>query len=235
MAHHASLAATGSYFKFQHACADVYLVPMFSDNYGFVMVDRDTNSSACVDPAQPDVVIKCIEDVGVNNRLLLCTHKHNDHAGGNEAMKTWNPAISVIGTSYEFIPGLTHPASEGDIFTLGSLKIQTLYTPCHTKGHVCYYVTHNAPRDELTSRPILFCGDTLFVGGCGRFFEGTARDMLQNMDRLSQLPDETVVFCAHEYTMSNYRFLQSIDANRISAKLASLQSLRDVNLPTVPR
>lgn len=212
---------------------------MFTDNYGYIFVDRDTNLAGTVDPAEPEAVIKRIESLNVNYQSLLCTHKHNDHAGGNELMKQRFPDLNIIGTKYEHIPAVTAPAGDGDIFTLGNLKIETIYTPCHTKGHVCYLITkENVPGDTTTSgidnTPILFSGDTLFVGGCGRFFEGTATDMLQNMDRLAQLPPETLVFCAHEYTQSNYNFLYSLDPINMKEKFDSILHLRSQGIPTIP-
>lgn len=223
------------------ACADVYMVPMFTDNYGYILVDRSTNLAVTVDPAEPEKVIQHVENLNLNYNSLLCTHKHSDHAGGNEFMKRRFPDLKIIATKYEPIPGVTEPAGDCDIFTVGNLKIETIYTPCHTKGHVCFLVTKNTnesiesiediPQQNI---PILFCGDTLFVGGCGRFFEGTATEMLHNMDRLSQLPPETLVFCAHEYTQSNYNFLHSLDPINLKDKYESILRLRSENIPTVP-
>jgi len=228
-----SSPSASSIFRFDRGCADVFLIPMFKDNYGFVLVDRATKLSACIDPAQPERIIDFIEENNLKNDVVLCTHKHNDHAGGNLAMQVWNPNIKIIATNYETIPGRNVPANDGDVFTLGSLKIETLYTPCHTVGHVCFLVTN--PALSPPQPPILFCGDTLFVGGCGRFFEGTANDMVRNMNRLAALPDETFVFCAHEYTLSNYDFLRSIDPRGVSARYEEVKGLRARNLPTIPR
>jgi len=227
-------AYKSSFTKFDAGCADVYLVPMFSDNYGYIFCDKGTNLSGCVDPAQPDVIQDTIKHLDLNNEILLCTHKHADHAGGNLYMKDWLPDLKIIATKYEPIPGVTIPAGDGDIFHLGNLTIETIYTPCHTKGHVVYLVRKIVDGVDEGS-PLLFCGDTLFVGGCGRFFEGTPDEMLQNMDKLSELPSDTLVFCAHEYTLSNFNFLHSVDPHRVSSKLDWVTSQREKNLPTIPR
>ena len=215
-------------------CADVFMVPMFSDNYGYILVDRSTNNCLTIDPAQPEVIKNVIENLGLKHVNLLCTHKHNDHAGGNVQMKKWYPDLQVIATQYEAIPGITSPVGDGDTFKFGDFTIEVIYTPCHTKGHVCYLIRKIIDNQD-DGPPILFCGDTLFVGGCGRFFEGTGKEMLNNMDRLSMLPSNTLVFCAHEYTLSNYKFLNSLDPIRVQSKYEWVQNQREANKPTVPR
>jgi hydroxyacylglutathione hydrolase len=163
--------------------------------------------------------------------MILVTHKHADHAGGNIEIRNEYPSIDVIATSYEEVPGMTSPVKHGDSIFLGSLAIRVIHSPCHTRGHVLYYVTGN---DQSDGPPILFSGDTLFVGGCGRFFEGTAEDMLKNMDTISTLPPETQVFCAHEYTESNLKFLATLDSELCSADLSRIQGLRRDGMPTIP-
>lgn len=217
------------------ACADVHLVPMFSDNYGLILVDRATNMAALVDPGDPSPVIKVAKELGVKVELALITHKHNDHVGGNQAVQQSFPEISIVGTGYEEIPHVTKKVKEGDSFVMGSLKIEVIHVPCHTKGHVMYYVTSNDPEaDPSKNCPILFSGDTLFVGGCGRFFEGTATQMLKNMDRLATLPPATQVYCAHEYTLGNLKFLSSVDPEVSTKVLAEVIEKRNANVPTVP-
>jgi len=211
--------------------ADVFLVPMFSDNYGHILVDRSTKKAALIDPADYEPVVRAARELGVSVEMALITHKHADHAGGNEGVKSAFPGIRVIGTGYENIPGATESVKEGDVLDLGSLKVQVLHTPCHTKGHVGYYVTSpSAP----AAAPVLFPGDTLFVGGCGRFFEGTAGEMLQNMDRFGSLPPATQVFCAHEYTASNLKFLASVDPDGCGKVLDDVLEKRSRGVPTVP-
>jgi hydroxyacylglutathione hydrolase len=130
---------------------------------------------------------------------------YSDHAGGNARLVKKVKDVQVYGGD-ERIPALTHPVQDGAVFKLGTLEIQALHTPCHTTGHICYYVKGNNER-------VVFTGDTLFIGGCGRFFEGTAEQMLNSLDKLARLPPDTKVYCGHEYTLSNLAFAHSVDPN----------------------
>lgn len=203
--------STSKFLKYSNACASVYLVPMFSDNYGLLLVDENENcgghkrSATCIDPGDGAAILRAADELNLDLKYVLCTHKHNDHVGGNTMIRQHCPSVQIIGTAYEEIPEVNIKVSDGDVFSLGELQVQTIYTPCHTKGHVVYFVHRkdvatkaDESRGEDKNTPILFTGDTLFVGGCGRFFEGTASDMLTNMDRIASLPAHTVVFCAHE-------------------------------------
>ena len=218
-------------------CADVHLVPMFNDNYGLILVDRVTNKAALIDPGEPGPVIQAAKDLGTKVELALITHKHNDHQGGNAAVLEAFPGINIVGTGYEEIRHVTQNVKDGDSFTLGSLKIDVIHTPCHTKGHVVYFISSDLPNaDGTANAPILFSGDTLFVGGCGRFFEGTATEMLKNMDRFGTLPLDTHVYCAHEYTLENLKFLSTIDADGVatSKMLNDVTEKRNAGISTVP-
>ncbi len=178
------------------ACANVYLVKMFSDNYGYVLEDRVTKFTAVVDPGEPQVMIDFLiqNKLSEHLKMVLCTHKHEDHSGGNVLFKKIFPQIEVITTKYEEIPGGTQLVGESDSILLGELKIDVIHVPCHTKGHINFIVSKSTTNDSCASEtstttalaasdisvpeteakmaPIIFTGDTLFVGGCGRFFEG---------------------------------------------------------------
>lgn len=229
-------------------------MPMFTDNYGLLLVDeldqdpllaadssvaRRKRSAACVDPGDGDAILRAVEALDLDLKVLLCTHKHADHIGGNAILRKSLPSLHIIGTAYEEIPEVDTKAKDGDIFHFGGLEIETIHAPCHTKGHVLYFV-RRSPSASLPSTapttPILFSGDTLFVGGCGRFFEGTASDMLKNMDRIASLPAETHVFCAHEYTESNLRFLVSVDGGNEACvnMFDEVKEKRSRNVPTLP-
>lgn len=210
------------------ACADVYMMRMFDDNYGYVIVDPETKKAATVDPGEPQAVMNALGSIDCTLEQLLTTHKHMDHSGGNAAFASTFPKVDIIGTKYEDIPAITKPVGDGDTFMLGALKVHVIYTPCHTKGHVVYYITGQR------GSPVLFSGDTLFVGGCGRFFEGTPDEMLKNMDRLTTLPRDTLVFCAHEYTESNFKFLANVDPDTCGAKYLEIKEVREKGGFTVP-
>lgn len=210
----------------------IHYFNMFQDNYGYLITDGKSNRAATVDPGDGEAVLSWAEKLGLELTTIICTHKHSDHVGGNLYIKNLLPSVEIIGPGYEEIPGLTKPVMDGDSFLFESLKFSTIHTPCHTSGHVLYFVEEVDASEP--QKPILFSGDTLFVGGCGRFFEGTAAQMQDNMERISSLPHETLVFCAHEYTLSNYRFLANIDPDTCSNKLASIELQRSQNLPTIP-
>jgi hydroxyacylglutathione hydrolase len=209
---------------------DITIVPMFDDNYGYIIVDKATNQAAVVDPADSAPMFSVLQSLpDIELKQLWATHKHDDHVGGNVAFKKQYPSLEVIGTGYEHVPELTQPVKDGDVFTMGSLSIRVLHVPCHTTGHVAFYV-----EDEAKEARVVCTGDTLFVGGVGKFFEGTAEEMLVNMNRLSALPDDTVVCCAHEYTQSNLKFLQSIDPEICGAIYEEVVEKRKNGIFTVP-
>jgi hydroxyacylglutathione hydrolase len=263
-----------------------------------------------VDPGEATPVIRTLKKLQKEKKInitnILCTHKHYDHVGGNIEIKREFPQIEVIGTGYESIPSVDREVKHNDIIKIGSLNVQTLFTPCHTSGHVCFYVNPLATEDDnvddsacteaMSSHrnhkslgaPILFAGDTLFAGGCGRFFEGTGKyeslmfniligeydttyifriidypialiilindlllllllllladEMLQNMDILGGLPPTTHVYCGHEYTLSNLKFLHSLIPlikcfnlqQSIERYYAKAIDIRSENLPTLP-
>jgi hydroxyacylglutathione hydrolase len=220
------------------ACADVYVVPMFDVNYGFIFIDRVTNKAAIIDPGEPGPVIYAAKELYAQVEMALVTHRHGDHSGGNTAVKEAFPGAEIMGPTYEKIRHMSKGVSEGDSIILGSLKIDVLHTPCHTKGHVVYLVSPNDHRVDVNAAdPLLFSGDTLFVGGCGNFNEGTATDMLKNMDRLGNLPAETQVYCGHEFTFENLQFLSTIDTHsgsETSEMLADVTKKRETGEATIP-
>jgi hydroxyacylglutathione hydrolase len=220
--------------------AEVHLVPMFTDNYGFVIVDKSTNAAATVDPGDGKAVSQFLNKYNSENpsspvdlKMILCTHKHNDHVGGNKHLKSVYPSVDIVGTKYETVPEISKAVGHGDSIQFGGLHIQVYHTPCHTKGHVIYAITPIG--GDGREAPLLFCGDTLFVGGCGRFFEGTAKDMLANMDLISStFPPESKVYCAHEYTESNLKFLASVDKEGCGPVYEEVKRIRSTGAPTVP-
>lgn len=213
----------------------VYVVPMFQDNYGFVCIDRKSQNAALVDPGDGPTMLTALNDMkcdGVQFQLtqIWCTHKHHDHIGGNSLFREiYKKNLRIIGPKYDDIPFIDEKVGDNSIVKLGQLKVKVLETPCHTKGHISYYIDG----DDQNKQPIVFTGDTLFRGGCGRFFEGNGADMLSNMDKYAKLNPNTLVYCAHEYTESNYKFLASIDSN-LNSKLREIQSMRKNGIITIP-
>lgn len=209
-------------------------IPILNDNYSYLLIDPDSGHAAAVDPAEPGPVLREIESRGLLLTHILCTHHHPDHAGGNVAIAGAMPGVTIVGPSIDAarIPGLTLGVSHGDTVMVGSLVVRVLFVPCHTRGHVAFVAGEGSPRG-----PALFCGDTLFVAGCGRFFEGSPQQMVTALyDVFGALPPETRVYCGHEYTLANLAFAASVepDNSSITDKLAWAIAQRAAGLPTVP-
>jgi len=242
-----ALSNTAPFVHYENRFIKIHLVPMFNDNYGYIFTDKLSKLTGCVDPGDGNAIINALQTLELNLNYVLCTHKHMDHVGGNHDIKNKFSNVNIIGTKYEDIPALTTPVGHNDVFTIGGIKLQVIYVPCHTRGHIAFYITNNddtidkqqnEPNSEVTvdndNSPVLFSGDTLFVGGCGRFFEGTAEEMLNNMDQLSTLPQTTKVFCAHEYTESNLKFLSSVDPVLCNSIYEEVKMKRSDGVPTIP-
>jgi hydroxyacylglutathione hydrolase len=196
-------------------------LPAFSDNYLWLLQDSGKRHCAVVDPGDAAPVLAWLaEHEGWQLTDILVTHHHADHVGGVERLKSITGA-RVIGPARERIPARDLALAEGDRITVLGLDFQVLEVPGHTLGHIAYY--HADPQ-----RPLLFCGDTLFAAGCGRLFEGTAEQMYHSLARLAELPDSTLVYCTHEYTLSNLRFAQAVEPQNatIARRLSEVQAWR---------
>ncbi|KAJ7559625.1 hypothetical protein O6H91_04G094000 [Diphasiastrum complanatum] len=208
-------------------------VHCLEDNYAYLIVDEVTKDAAVVDPVWPEKVLEEAKRRGAVVSKVLTTHRHWDHAGGNNGIRKLVPDIKVYGGTKDSVEGCTDPLKDGDEFPLSeNVNIKALHTPCHTKGHISYYVTSS---DGET--PAVFTGDTLFVAGCGKFFEGSAEDMYYSLlEKLASLPAPTRVFCGHEYTVQNLKFALTVEPHNgaMKSKLAWAEEQRKKNLPTVP-
>ncbi|XP_076629118.1 hydroxyacylglutathione hydrolase, mitochondrial-like isoform X2 [Colletes latitarsis] len=180
---------------------------------------------------QPNMKVQILPALQDNYMyLVLTTHHHWDHAGGNAKLCKMFDNLQVYGGD-DRIEALTHKVKHDDSFNIGELKVQCLGTPCHTRGHICYYITGNQ------DPPAVFTGDTLFAGGCGRFFEGDAEQMYKALIKiLGALPNETKVYCGHEYTENNLKFGQHVEPENeaIRQKIESVHIQREKHCPTVP-
>ncbi|NWX40390.1 HAGHL protein, partial [Steatornis caripensis] len=180
----------------------------------------------------PFQLLEIIRKEDVVLRAVLTTHHHWDHARGNEELARLCPGLRVYGAD-ERIGALTHKVTHDQELTFGAIRVRCLFTPCHTSGHMCYFMWEDGSPDA----PALFSGDTLFVGGCGKFFEGTAEQMYANLTQiLGALPKETKVFCGHECTVRNLKFALKVEPENeiVKKKLAWAKQRDDEDLPTVP-
>jgi hydroxyacylglutathione hydrolase len=201
-------------------------IPAFSDNYLWLV--HDGNHAAIVDPGDAAPVLAALDAHRLSLVAILLTHHHADHVGGVPSLLQ-KFKVPVFGPRTEPIKNITMPLAEGDLAEIPELNLtlSVLDVPGHTRGHIAYVAADQG---------WLFCGDTLFAGGCGRLFEGTPEQMIDSLTKLAALPDTTQVYCAHEYTLSNLRFAQEAEASNeaIRLRIQSEQRKRDQGIPTVP-
>ncbi|AQS84200.1 MAG: hydroxyacylglutathione hydrolase [Acetobacter aceti] len=203
-------------------------IPALSDNYVWLLTDTETGMVAVVDPGECAPVRAAIEAHGGRLDTIFLTHHHADHTGGAETLRDRYDA-RIVGAAADAarLPSLDQAVRAGDRISFGDSQALVLETPGHTLGHIAYYF------DDPAS---LFCGDTLFSLGCGRLFEGTPEQMYASLHEFDALPDETLVYCGHEYTASNARFALSVtpDNTALQHRAEDVLRLRAKGLPTVP-
>jgi hydroxyacylglutathione hydrolase len=208
---------------------DVVPVPQLQDNYAYLIVDPKSRDAAVVDCAEAAPVLGAARRAGARLTTVLATHHHYDHVGGNDDLRAAVPDVRIFGSAEDAprIPGITDPVRDGDMVSVGSLRARVIFIPAHTSGHVAYYFAENQA---------VFTGDTLFAAGCGRLFEGDAAQMMSSLGRLAKLPDETRVFCGHEYTQKNLEFAVSLEPRNaaVVGKLTRVLTLRAAKKPTIP-
>jgi hydroxyacylglutathione hydrolase len=206
----------------------VLTVPAFKDNYLWLI--HDGVHAAAVDPGDGPPILDALRANGLTLTAILLTHHHADHIGGvPQLLKEYD--VPVYGPRHDGIEAVTRPLGEGDRFQVPGLALEmsVLDVPGHTLGHIAYV-------RETPGAHWLFCGDTLFGAGCGRLFEGTPAQMAASLAKLAALPDDTLVYCAHEYTLSNLRFAEAVEpGNRaLKMRIEADSRARGTNLPTVP-
>jgi hydroxyacylglutathione hydrolase len=199
-------------------------VPVFNDNYVWILHPPKGGAAIAIDPGDAVPVRRYLEAHDLQLGGILVTHHHGDHVGGIEDLAA-HFGCTVYGPATEDIDGLDHPVGGGDHVGLGGLDLEVLDVPGHTRGHVAYF-----------GGGLLFCGDTLFAGGCGRIFEGTPPIMHSSLSALAQLPPETLVYCAHEYTAANLRFALEVEPANIGLgeRLTVTEHILASGRPTVP-
>ncbi|BAZ38183.1 beta-lactamase domain-containing protein [Calothrix sp. NIES-4101] len=212
----------------------VIRLPALADNYIFLLWDNTDNIAAVVDPAVAKPVINKLHELNAELVAIFNTHHHSDHVGGNHELIQKFPNLTVYAGAEDKgrIPGQKAFLHEDDRVKFGSRTAEVLFIPGHTRAHIGYYFPPVIPEEAGE----LFCGDTLFAGGCGRLFEGTPAQMLDSLSKIRALPDNTRIWCAHEYTLKNLQFALSVDSHNELLKDRYTQVLNSRNLgeATVP-
>ena len=212
----------------------VFRISALSDNYIFLLYDDKQNIAAVVDPAQAKPVLDKLQQLKAELVAIFNTHHHGDHVGGNQKLIEKFPQLTVYGGSSDKgrIPRQQVFLEDGDRVSFGDRTGDVLFVPGHTRAHIAYYF----PPENSEETGELFCGDTLFAGGCGRLFEGTPAQMVNSLSKIRALPDNTRVWCAHEYTLKNLKFAMTVDSKNpeLQQRFEQVKADRSRNEATVP-
>lgn len=207
---------------------EIFMFPALQDNYCYLVRDPDTGTTGVIDTPEVAAIERALAETGWSLDFILNTHHHSDHAGGNLEVKKLT-GCRIVGPRADRarIPGIEIEVGDGDVFELGRRRARVYETPGHTSGHICYHFVEDN---------VAFTGDTLFAMGCGRLFEGTPQQMWSSLQKLLAWPDDTRVYCAHEYTQSNAKFALTVepDNGELTARAAEVDRLRHDGLPTIP-
>lgn len=205
---------------------NIFPIPILKDNYVWVIADTKENAACIVDPGEARPVSDFLQKHKMILKGILITHHHWDHTNGIVELKN-EYDVPIIGPAQENITGVTLPVHEQDTVNVANfpLAFQVMAIPGHTLGHIAYY-----------AHEMLFCGDTLFASGCGRIFEGTPEQMYASLQRIASLPNDTKIYCAHEYTLNNLRFAETVEPNnyQIAERIKRVNEIRKKNLPSLP-
>ncbi|WP_411728334.1 hydroxyacylglutathione hydrolase [Methyloglobulus sp.] len=207
---------------------EIITLPVLVDNYIYLIHEPVSRETAVIDPALAQPVLDALKEKGWQLTYILNTHHHSDHVGGNLHLKQKTGCkIIAAQADWDRIPGIDVGVHEGDVVPLGQHKASIIATPGHTRAHIVYHFAEDNT---------LFCGDTLFVMGCGRLFEGTAEQMWHSLQKLKALPTSTLVYCTHEYTQTNGQFALTVEPGnlRLQQRMVEVNRLRSNNQPTVP-
>lgn len=218
----------------------VVQIPTLFDNYTYLIICERTGQAAIVDSPDAEATWAVVQTEKVEPVAIFSTHHHLDHVGGNEGLLKYKK-MEVYGGANDVsrIPGLTHPLKEGDKIQLGEISFSILDIPGHTRGHIAYVKEAPSPiwgEGRGEGECAVFCGDTLFAGGCGRLFEGTPEQMIRSLSKLKNLSNDTFVYCGHEYTQKNLEFALTLEPTngKLKEKYQQVLAFRKKNISTVP-
>jgi hydroxyacylglutathione hydrolase len=208
----------------------VITIPALGDNFIY-LCRYNQNDSFAVDPSDGSLVLRILQEQGLSLKMILITHHHWDHVAGIADLKQ-KTGCKVIGADKRRIPGIDSVVEDGQTLTVGDHRVRVVATPGHTQTSVCYYMEPSAGNKN----GVLWTGDTLFVGGCGRLLECNAKSMAESLQKLVSLPDDTLVYCGHDYTLENYEFASKIEpGNRaVKERLDQVRQLQKDGKLTVP-
>ena len=206
----------------------VEIIPCLQDNYSYLIIDDNNNSACVVDPGEAKPIVDYLKNKNIKLRYILNTHHHFDHIGGNEYLKKKFGSI-VVGFKKDInrIPEIDVLLEDNQIWKAENFEAKIIHIPGHTSGHICFH---------FFQEKLVFTGDTLFSLGCGRIFEGTYKEMFESLNKIKSLPEETKVYCGHEYTLSNLKFcIKYNPENRnLKKKAENTKKKIDNGLPTIP-
>ena len=203
-------------------------IPCLQDNYAYVIIDKVTEVVGVVDPSEAKPIISFLTKNNLNLNYILNTHHHFDHIGGNhELKKLYNAKVIGFNGDKHRIPGIDITLKDNQKWIFGKSPIKVMHIPGHTSGHICFF---------FEREKIAFTGDTLFSLGCGRIFEGSHIEMLNSLNKIKKLPEDTLIYCGHEYTQKNSEFCSTYDNDNIhlKKKIEIVKTLLSKNLPTIP-
>lgn len=210
------------------AAFQIDLIPCLKDNYAYLLHDTEAEVTGVIDPSESEPIVKALKKKDLHLNYILNTHHHWDHTGGNLDLKSrYNAKVVGPYADRARIPGIDIELRDGDAWMFGNQKMLVLDTPGHTRGHVCFF---------FPSSKSIFTGDTLFSLSCGKLFEGTPQQMWTSLSKISSLPDDTLVYCGHEYTVSNAEFSLMLEPSNeaLRSYYEKAKELRQAGLPTIP-
>ena len=207
---------------------EIIQIQLLSDNYSYIIRDKNTNITGCIDPSVAKDIVNVLQNREIDLNFILNTHHHQDHVGGNQELKEiYNCKIIGSYDDQNRIPGIDIKLKDSEEFNIGESVFKVIDTPGHTIGHICFY---------FEDQNFLFCGDTIFSLGCGRLFEGSYEQMTDSILKIRSLPDCTKIFCGHEYTESNAKFAEFLDSgdDLLKKKILNIKKERLESKPTIP-
>ena len=206
----------------------VEVIPCLQDNYSYLIIDKSNNSACVVDPSEAKPIINFVEKENINLKYILNTHHHFDHVGGNKNLKKkYNSVVIGYKDDANRIPEIDILLEDNQIWKADNFEAKIMHIPGHTTGHISFH---------FFKEKLIFTGDTLFSLGCGKIFEGTYQDMFDSLNQIKKLPQDTKIYCGHEYTLQNSKFCIEYDPEntKLKNKITEIKKKLENNLPTIP-